>query len=56
MMTIAEINGPASLEPIYFDMDDSGHWFLKQGDEWVVMDAGMLAKVCMALEKQLERM
>jgi len=56
MMTIATIKSRPDASEIYFDMDDSGCFYLKQDGDWIVLDAKAVSELSQALLAQLERM
>ena len=56
MMTIATIKKGKDANEIFFDMDDSGHFYVKQDEDCVVLDARQLSALSQALLAQLERL
>jgi uncharacterized beta-barrel protein YwiB (DUF1934 family) len=55
MMTIATIK-KAETSEIDFDMDDSGHYYLKQDDDWIALNEQQLSALSRAILDQLGRL
>lgn len=55
MLNINTVVAHGDLPKIDFDMDDSGHYYLKQGDEWIAFDDHMLLALTVILGHQQDR-
>lgn len=51
MMTVATIDDrDPDIEEVFVDIDDSGHFYLKQGDNWIALSLTSKQALLDALE------
>jgi hypothetical protein len=55
MLTLANVKEGQAAE-IYFDMDDSGLYYIKQDNDWIILDEQQLSALSRALLDQLARL